>query len=108
MKTGATKTIQVLLTDEQRRTVRKALGINTRALAYTVAACGVVKYGGPPIDTHPPQGAIQLTESQRRRVYGMTGCVMDTLEFSRANVPRSSGGLLLLSLVAGYLVSEQD
>jgi hypothetical protein len=108
MKTNATKIITMLLTDEQRRTVRTALGVDTRALVFPVAACGIVKYGGPPIDTHPPQGAIQLTQSQRRQVYGMTGCAMDTIEFSRANVPRSSGGMLLLSLVAGYLASEKD
>jgi hypothetical protein len=108
MKTRAAKTIRMLLTDEQRRLVRTALGLDTRELVYTVAACGVVKYGGPPIDTNPPQGAIQLTQSQRRQVYGITGCVMDNLEFSRANVPRPSGGLLLLSLAAGYLTSEED
>ena len=108
MKTPGKKIITLLLTDEQRRMVTRALGVDTRTLVFTVAACGTVKYGGPPIDTNPPQGAVQLTQSQKRRVYGMTGCMTDTLEFTRANVPRSSAGLLLLSLVAGYLVSEQD
>jgi hypothetical protein len=106
MRTGTKETMTVTLTDDQRRTVRKALGVDTRALVFTVAACGAVKYGGPPIEPDP-QGAIQLTQSQKRRVYTMTGCVMDTLEFTRANVPRSSAGpLLLLSLIAGYLGSE--
>jgi hypothetical protein len=108
MKTGRKETMTVFLTDDQRRTVRRTLGVDARALVYTVAACGMVKYGGPPIDTNPPQGAIQLTQSQRRQIYGMTGCRTDTLGFSRANVPRTSGGLLLLSLVAGYLASEED
>jgi hypothetical protein len=108
MKTNATKTITLHLTDDQRRIVRAALGADTRTLVIAVAACGRVKYGGPPIGTHPPQGALQLTQSQRREIYGMTGCTMDTLEFSRANLPRPSGGLLLLSLFAGYLTSEGD
>ena len=108
MMTGIKETITLPLTDDQRRIVRRALGADTRALVFTVAACGVVKYGGPPIDTQPPQGAIQLTESQQRQIYAKTGCRMDTIEFSRANVPRSSTGLLLLSLAAAYLASQDD
>jgi|GEM_PF-5952391 len=51
---------------------------------------------------------MQLPESQRRMFYAKTGCRMDTIEFSRANVPQSSAGLVLLSLAAAYLASEDD